>query len=246
MKLKGKIAIVTGAGGYLGRGIAYRLAEDGASIVVNDINLDEATKTADIISNRGGKVMIHEADITNSKKIDDMINKILQKWNQVDILVNNAGDFRDAMLVNMTVEDWDIVVDLNLKGSFLCSKAVAPIMIKQEYGKIVNITSMAYKGNIGQVNYVSAKAGLIGLTQAVGLELARYKINVNCIAPGLIETPRTHTLNKKLRDRLIQTTPFKCMGEIKDIANTVSFLVSDESKYITRQIIHVSGGMEGF
>ncbi len=246
MKLKGKIAIVTGAGGYLGRGIAQRLAEDGASIVVNDINLNEASKTADIILNSGGKVMIQKADITDSKEVDNMMKNILQKWNQVDILVNNAGDFRDAMLVNMAIEDWDTVIDLNLKGSFLCSKFVAPIMIKRKYGKIVNMSSMAYKGNIGQVNYVSSKAGLIGLTQALGLELARYKINVNCIAPGLIETPRTHTLSLKLRERLIQSTPFKCMGEIDDIANTVSFLVSDESKYITRQIIHVSGGMEGF
>ena len=138
------------------------------------------------------------------------------------------------------------MVDLNLKGSFICARAVATHMIERRYGKIVNISSMAYKGNIGQTNYVSAKAGVVGLTQALGLELARYGINVNCVAPGLIDTPKAQTLDEKTRDMLIRKTPMRRMGEIIDIANAVLFLVSDESKYITRQTIHISGGMEGF
>jgi NAD(P)-dependent dehydrogenase (short-subunit alcohol dehydrogenase family) len=171
---------------------------------------------------------------------------IIEKWNQVDILVNNAGDIRDAMLVKMSDADWDFVIDLNLKGAFLCARSLASHMIERRCGKIVNIASMAYRGNIGQSNYVSAKAGLVGLTQALGLELARYGINVNCVAPGLIDTPKAGQLSPRVREMLIGKTPMRRMGEISDIANAVLFLVSEESKYITRQTIHVSGGMEGF
>ena len=155
-----------------------------------------------------------------------MIDQIIKEWGCLDILVNNAGDVRDALLTKMTEEDWDFVVDLNLKGSFLCSRAAAPHMIERRYGKIINITSMAYQGNIGQVNYVSAKAGVVGLTHALGLELARYGINVNCVAPGLIDTPKAQTLDEKTRDRLVKITPMRKMGEIVDIANAVLFLGS--------------------
>jgi len=190
--------------------------------------------------------MAHGADVTKAIEVQEMINHVTKEWKQLDILINNAGDVRDAMLQKMTDEDWDFVVDLSLKGSFICARAVAPLMIERRYGKIVNVSSLAYKGNIGQTNYVSAKAGVVGLTQALGLELARYGINVNCIAPGLIDTPKSHTLDEKTRERLVKMTPMRRMGEIIDIANAVLFLVSDESKYITRQVIHVSGGMEGF
>jgi 3-oxoacyl-[acyl-carrier protein] reductase len=191
-------------------------------------------------------VIANGADVTKTEEVNDMISRVIKEWGKVDILVNNAGDIRDALLVNMTDEEWDFVVDLSLKGSFLCARAVAPHMIEQGYGKIVNISSMAYTGNVGQANYTAAKAGLVGLTHALGLELARYGITVNCIAPGMIETPRTRSLDEKTVERIIQKTPMRRMGEIVDIANAVLFLVSDESKYITRQIIHVSGGMEGF
>jgi len=247
MKLKGKTTIITGAGGHLGRGMALRLAEEGATIMVNDKNIAEAQKTVNLVVDKGGHAKAHGADVTKTEEVQEMINKVIKEWGQIDILVNNAGDFRDALLTKMSDENWDLVIDLNLKGSFICARAVAPHMMKRGYGKIVNISSMAYKGNIGQTNYVSAKAGVVGLTHALGLELARYGINVNCIAPGLIRTPRTDSaLDEKTKKRLIEKTPLKRMGEIIDIANTVLFLASDDSKFITRQIIHVSGGMEGF
>lgn len=246
MRLKGKNALITGAGGDLGRGMALRVAEEGARVGVNDKNLARANETVKMVLARGGSATAYGADLTKAAEVHAMIDQIIKEWGCLDVLVNNAGDVRDALLTKMTEEDWDFVVDLNLKGSFLCSRAAAPHMIERRYGKIINITSMAYKGNIGQVNYVSAKAGVVGLTHALGLELARYGINVNCVAPGLIDTPKAKTLDDKTRDRLVKMTPMRKMGEIVDIANAVLFLVSDESKYITRQTIHVSGGMEGF
>ena len=246
MRLQNRVAIITGAGGDLGRGMALRLAEEGARVMVNDKNLQKAQETMGRVAGRGGQALAHGADVTKATEVKEMVDQVIREWKQLDILVNNAGDIRDALLQNMTDEDWDLVVDLSLKGSFVCARAVAPLMIERRYGKIVNVSSLAYRGNIGQTNYVSAKAGVVGLTHALGLELARYGINVNCIAPGLINTPKTGTLDEKTRERLIQKTPMKRMGEILDIANAVLFLVSDESKYITRQVIHVSGGMEGF
>lgn len=246
MRLKGKVALITGSGGDLGRGMALRLAEEGARVMVNDKNLEKASETVNLVVDQGGTAVANDGDLTKADEVHGMVEQLIKEWGKIDVLVNNAGDVRDALLTKLTEEDWDFVLDLNLKGSFLCARAVASHMIERRYGKIVNISSMAYKGNIGQTNYVSAKAGVIGLTQALGLELARYGINVNCIAPGLIDTPKAQTLDEKTRDRLVKITPMKRMGEIIDIANAVLFLVSDESKYITRQTIHVSGGMEGF
>ncbi len=246
MRLREKVALITGAGGDLGRGMALRFAEEGAKVMVNDKNLGKAQETVDLVTKQGGVAAPNGADLTKAGEVKEMVGQVIKEWEQLDILVNNAGDIRDALLTKMSDEDWDFVVDLNLKASFLCARAVAPHMIERGYGKIVNISSMAYKGNIGQANYVAAKAGVVGLTQALGLELARYGINVNCVAPGLIDTPKARTLDEKVLDILVKKTPMKRMGEIIDIANPVLFLVSDESKYITRQTIHVSGGMEGF
>lgn len=244
--MNAKVALITGAGGDLGRGMACRFAQEGARVLVNDINRDKASETVDLIVEQGGRAMADFADLTQSAEVNQMVARIVKKWNQLDILVNNAGDIRDAMLVNMSDDDWDFVINLNLKACFLCARAAAPHMIQRRYGKIVNISSLAYRGNIGQTNYVSAKAGVVGLTQALGLELARYGINVNCVAPGLIDTPKARTLDPEVLDRLVKQTPMRCMGEISDIAKAALFLVSDEAGYITRQTIHVSGGMEGF
>jgi len=246
MKLKGKVAVITGAGGYLGRGMALRLSEEGARVMVNDKRLDKAKETVELVAKENGQAVANGADITKTDEVNYMIAQVIKEWGQVDILVNNAGDIRDALLVKMTDEDWDFVIDLSLKGSFLCARAVAPHMIEKGYGKIVNISSLAYTGNVGQANYSSAKAGVVGLTRALGLELARYGITVNCIAPGMIDTLRTRTLDEKTLERIVRMTPMRRMGEIVDIANAVLFLVSDDSKFITRQVIHVSGGMEGF
>jgi len=246
MRLKDRVAIITGAGGDLGRGMALRLSEEGAKIVVNDKNRPKAEETVSLVAQQGGMVIAHGADVTSLTEVNDMVLAAIDKWGKIDILVNNAGDVRDALLVKMTEEQWDFVVDLNLKGSFVCAKTAAPHMIERKYGKIINVTSMAYKGNVGQSNYVAAKSGVVGLTHALGLELARYNINVNCVSPGLIDTPKSATLPPEVRERLLKIVPLRRMGDIVDIANAVVFLASEEAKYITRQTIHVSGGMEGF
>jgi NAD(P)-dependent dehydrogenase (short-subunit alcohol dehydrogenase family) len=246
VRLEDKIAIITGAGGDLGRGTALRLAEEGARVVVNDIKLDRAEETVALVEKAGGEAIANAADITDAEAVGGMVDQALGAWGQVDILVNNAGDIRDSLIAKMSEEAWDWVLDLNLKGSFLCTRAVVPHMIERTSGRIVNLSSLAYKGNIGQANYVAAKSGIVGLTQASGLEFARYGISVNCVAPGLIDTPKAETLDDATRERLVRMTPMRRMGEIVDIANTILFLVSDEAKYVTRQVIHVSGGMEGF
>ncbi len=246
MRLANRVALITGAGGDLGRGMAIRFAEEGASVVANDINLEKAEETAELVTRGGGKAMAYQADLTVSAQVDQMVARVIADLGHLDILVNNAGDIRDALVTKMSDDDWDFVLDLNLKGSFLCARAVIPHMIERGSGKIVNIGSMAYKGMIGQANYVSAKAGIVGLTQALGLELARYGINVNCVAPGIIDTPKSKTLDEKVRDRLIRGTPMRRMGEIVDIANAALFFASDEARFVTRQVLHVSGGQEGF
>jgi NAD(P)-dependent dehydrogenase (short-subunit alcohol dehydrogenase family) len=246
MRLQGKVALITGAGGDLGRGMALRFAEEGARILVNDINLEKADETVNLIKEQGGEAVAHGADLTVADEVEEMVGEVIRDWEHLDILVNNAGDIRDALITKMTEDDWDFAIDLNLKGSFLCARAVASHMTERHYGKIVNISSMAYKGNVGQTNYVSAKAGVIGLTRTLGLELARYGITVNCVSPGIIETPKAQTLDEKTLERLIRITPMRHMGEIRDIADAVLFLASDESKFITRQVLHVSGGFERF
>lgn len=246
MRLYQRVALVTGAGGHLGRGIALRLAEEGARVVVNDKDRAKAEETVGLVVDNGGTARCHAADVTRADEVDAMVDATAAAWGKVDILVNNAGMPRDALLGKMTEEDWDFVVDLCLKGSFLCAKAVAAGMIERKYGKIINISSLSYKGNIGQVNYASAKAGIVGMTRSLGLELARFGINVNCVAPGLIRTDITESFPEEVKTRLLQTIPMRRMGEIKDIANMVLFLASDEAGFITRQVIHVSGGAEGF
>ena len=246
MKLPGRVAVITGAGGYLGSGIALRLAEEGAHIMVIDKDLIEAGKTVNQITALGGQAIAHGADVTKTAQVIEMIEQVIKEWGKVDVLVNNAGGPRDAALVKMTDEDWDAVVDLNLKGSFICARAVAPYMIERRYGRIVNISSTAHTGkNVGQANYASAKAGVVGLTGALGSELARYGITVNCVAPGLIDTPKTRGFSKKVVDTIIEGIPMRRMGEIVDVANAVLFLATDEAKFITRQVIHVSGGVVG-
>jgi len=247
MRLKDKTAIITGAGGHLGGGTAVLMAKEGARIMVNDINLTAAEKTVQLIAGEGQSVLISGADVTRTDDVNKMVSEVMDEWGRIDILINNAGDIRDALLPNMSDDQWNFVIDLNLKGTFLCSRAVSSYMIERHYGKIVNLASMAYKGNVGQANYSAAKSGIVGLTRAVGLELARYGINVNCVSPGMIDTPRTReALDEKTVERIVRKTPMRKMGEIIDIANAILFLVSDDSRYITRQVIHVAGGMEGF
>jgi 3-oxoacyl-[acyl-carrier protein] reductase len=226
--------------------MALRLSEEGAKILVNDKSLQAAQETVRLVAEQGATALANDADVTNAAAVKEMAETAIKNWEKIDILVNNAGMPRDALFWKMTEEEWDFVIDLVLKGSFNCARAVAPYMMERRYGKIINITSMSYRGNIGQINYVSAKAGIVGMTHALGLELARYNINVNCISPGLIATPVTTSFPPEIKDRLLKTIPLRRMGQAVDIANAVLFLASDEAGFITRQTIHVSGGNEGF
>lgn len=246
MGLSGKVALITGSVRGIGKAIALELANHGAKIVINDIlPTNEIDKTLEEIRKSGGQAIGIRADITIFKEVESMVKEIINKFGKIDILVNNAGIIRDSLLIRMKEEDWDAVININLKGTFNCSKTVAKYMMRQKSGgKIVNISSViGLVGNIGQANYAASKAGIIGLTKSIAKELALRNINVNAIAPGFIETDMTKRLSEKVIKDLQQQIPLKRLGTVKDIAKVVYFLVSDNANYITGQVINVDGGM---
>jgi NAD(P)-dependent dehydrogenase (short-subunit alcohol dehydrogenase family) len=244
--IDGRVAVVTGAGGDLGRAIAQALAAGGARVLVNDRDLARAQDAAAAIVAAGGQAAADGADVTRADAVEAMVRAALQRWGAVDVLVNNAGGIDDALLGRMTDTQWDAVLALNLRAAFLCSRAALGALRASRNGRIVNVASMAYRGNVGQANYAAAKAGLVGLTRSLGLELARDGISVNCVAPGLIDTPKSRALPATVRDRLLVTVPMRRMGQVGDIATAVMFFASDGARYVTRQVLHVSGGFEGF
>lgn len=246
ISLTQRVALVTGAGGDIGRGIALALGGAGARVLINDRDRGRAQETLEQMQGRGCDGAIHGGDVCLASDAADMVSAAAQRWGGLDILVNNAGGIDDALLANMSEEQWDGVLALNLKAAFLLSRAALPVLRASERGRIVNIASMAYRGNIGQTNYAAAKAGLVGLTQSLGLELARDRICVNCVAPGIIDTPKSQGLPAAVRERLIKAVPMRCMGSVEDIAAAVCFFASDAARYVTRQVLHVSGGFEGF
>ena len=246
MGLSGKVALITGSARGIGKAIALELANHGAKIVINDIlPKNEIDKTLEEIRKSGDQAIGIRADITIFEEVESMVKEIINKFGKIDILVNNAGIIRDSLLIRMKEEDWDAVININLKGTFNCSKTVAKYMMRQKSGgKIVNISSViGLVGNIGQANYAASKAGIIGLTKSIAKELALRNINVNAIAPGFIETDMTKRLSEKVRKDLQQQIPLKRLGTVKDIAKVVCFLVSDNANYITGQVINVDGGM---
>lgn len=246
MGLSGKIALITGSARGIGKAIALELANHGAKIVINDIlPKNEIDKTLEEIRKSGEQAIGIRADITIFEEVESMIKEIINKFGKIDILVNNAGIIRDSLLIRMKEEDWDAVININLKGTFNCSKTVAKYMMRQKSGgKIVNISSViGLVGNIGQANYAASKAGIIGLTKSMAKELALRNINVNAIAPGFIETDMTKKLSEKVRQDLLQQIPLKRLGTVEDVAKTVYFLVSDTANYITGQVINIDGGM---
>lgn len=243
MRLKDKIAVITGAGAGIGRATALRFNEEGAKVVVVDVDEKAGKEVVNMIEEQKGVAIFLNVDVRNKAAIDNMIEEVIKKYNRIDILVNNVGRPKDALLVKMSEEDWDFAIELNLKSVFLCARKVAPIMIEQKYGKIVNIISMAYQGNVGQSNYAAAKSGIVGFTKSLAKELGRFNINVNVVSPGLIDTPLLRSFDKSVIERLLKDVPLRRVGEPLDVANAILFLSSDESKYITGQVFHVSGGL---
>ena len=244
-KLDGRVAVVTGASRGIGRAIALKLAEMGAKVVVNyRSNKAAAEEVLDMIQTMGGTAIAIQADVRIFKDAQKLIKSALDQFGRLDILVNNAGTTRDTLLIRMSEEDWDIVIDTNLKGAFNCTKAAQRPMMKQRYGRIVNITSVAgLAGNAGQANYAAAKAGLVGFTKAVAKEVGSRNITVNAVAPGYVPTDLTANLPPDLIAKGLEMTPLGRAGTPEDIANAVAFLVSDDANYITGQVLSVDGGM---
>jgi 3-oxoacyl-[acyl-carrier protein] reductase len=244
LELTGKVALVTGAAQGIGKAIALLLARNGADLAVSDINLEKAQETAKEIQTIGRKASAVKVDVANLEDVERTVQVVLEQFHRIDILVNNAGIARDKLVLRMTEEDWDAVLDVNLKGVFNCTKAVIRHMLKQKSGKIVNIASVVGEmGNAGQANYSASKAGVIGFTKTVAREFAQRGINVNAIAPGYIETPMTDALPEKVKEELKRMIPLERLGRPEDVAEAVLFLVSQSSNYITGQVLNVNGGI---
>jgi len=242
--LAGKVAMVTGAAQGIGKAVALLLARNGADIIVADINLEKAEETAKEIQALGRKALAAKVDVGNLDDVIRVVQTVLEQFSQIDILVNNAGINRDKLILRMTEEDWDVVLKINLKGTFNCTKAVVRHMSKQRSGKIVNIASVVGEmGNAGQANYAASKAGVIGFTKTIAREFAQRGININAIAPGYIETPMTDVLAEKVKEQLRRLIPMERLGKPEDVAEAVLFLVSEASSYITGQVLNVNGGI---
>lgn len=243
--LKDKVALVTGGSRGIGRAIALALAEAGADVAVNySGNEAKALEVVAEIEKLGRRGIAIRANVASGEEVEQMVSQVLDTFGKLDILVNNAGITRDNLIMRMKEEDWDQVIDTNLKGVFLCIKAVTRPMMKQRSGRIINISSVVgVAGNAGQANYVAAKAGVIGLTKTTAKELASRGITVNAIAPGFIETDMTDVLGENIREELMKAIPLARLGKPEDIARAVRFLASSDAEYITGQVIHVDGGM---
>lgn len=245
MHLDGKVTIVTGASRGIGRSIAIELAKLGAKVVINYAgNQLAAEEVKNLIVSAGGQAIVIKADVSDIEAVDAMVKETIDIFGKIDILVNNAGITRDNLLMRMKEEDWDAVMNINLKGVFVCSKAISRIMMKQRAGRIINMTSVVgLMGNAGQANYAAAKAGVIGFTKSMAKELASRGITVNAIAPGFISTDMTAVLSEQVKNDLAEKIPVGRLGSPEDVAAAVAFLASDSANYITGQTLNVDGGM---
>lgn len=243
--LKDKVALVTGASRGIGKAIAIALAHQGAKVAINYSSSDDAAlEVYETIRKNGGTAEIFKAKVNVEEEVDSMFTAIEEKLGNVDILVNNAGITKDNLLMRMKTEEWDSVVDVNLKGAFLCTRRVLKGMMKVRYGKIINISSVVgFSGNAGQFNYSATKAGIIGMTKSAALELSSRGIRVNAVAPGFIETDMTAVLTDEVKAAYMEKIPLKALGKAEDIANAVVYLASPMSDYMTGQTLHLNGGL---
>jgi 3-oxoacyl-[acyl-carrier protein] reductase len=244
MSLQGKTAIVTGAAQGIGRAIAECLAQAGADIAVADLDPGRSVETVASVEKLGRKALNIKVNVADANETKAMVEQVMKAWGKVDILVNNAGITRDGLLLRMKEEDWNLVLQINLNGTFNCTKAVLQPMTKQRYGRIVNIASIVgVIGNAGQANYSASKAAVIGFTKTVGREYASRNVTVNAVAPGFIDTAMTHGLSADVKDTLLKQIPLGRLGTSADIGAAVRFLVSEDAAYITGHVLHVNGGM---
>ena len=244
MQLEGKKVLITGAAQGIGKSIALLLAKEGANIAVSDINLELAKETAKEVESLGVKAIAIEGNVADSGSAEAMVAQVVEGLGGIDVLVNNAGITRDTLLMRMKDDDWDAVINVNLKGTFNCTKSAIKRMSKQRSGKVINIASIVgLMGNVGQANYSASKAGVIGLTKTTAREFAARGINVNAVAPGFIATAMTDAVPEKARNELISNIPMGKLGSSDDVANAVLFLASAASDYVTGQVLSVNGGM---
>ena len=244
MSLKGKVALVTGGARGIGRAIAERLGGGGADLALFDILPELDAACAEMSGKLGAKVKGYKVDVTRSAEVDAAVEQVLADFGRLDVLVNNAGITRDNLLMRMKDEDWDLVLAVNLKGAFLCTRAASRAMLKARAGRIVNIASVVgLMGNAGQANYSASKAGLIGLTKSCAKEFGARGVTVNAVAPGYIKTAMTDKLTPEQREKMLNLVPLGRLGEVADVAAAVAFLASDEAGYVTGQVLTVDGGM---
>ena len=245
LELKGMNALVTGGSRGIGKAIAIELSNQGANVAISFVNNESKAKevVAEIEKN-GVKGLAVKANVSKEEDVNNMVDAVNKELGSIDILVNNAGITKDNLLIRMKIEDWDDVINTNLKGAYLCTKAVTRGMMKRRFGKIVNIASVVgVSGNAGQANYSASKAGIIGFTKSIAKELGSRGINVNAIAPGFVETDMTKVLSEDIKKQMLDIIPLKKFAQPKDIANVVAFLCSEKGSYITGQVINVDGGM---
>lgn len=244
MELKGQVVMVTGGARGIGCAIAESLAKKGANLVIADVSADSAGEAARELAVFGGRTLALKLDVSKAEDVARAFEDIMKEFGRIDVLVNNAGITRDGLILRMREEDWDAVININLKGVFLCSKEAVKIMMKQKYGRVINIASVvAFMGNPGQANYSASKAGIIGFTKTIAREYASRGVTVNAVAPGFISTAMTDALSETVRQEMLKSIPIGKFGTVEDVANAVVFFASPDSGYITGQVVHVNGGM---
>lgn len=245
LALEGRVAVITGASRGIGRATAELLAQRGADVVCGDLLVEQAKETAAAIAEATGRrTSGHLVDVADYQSAQDFINGAIEEYGKIDFLINNAGITRDNLIMRINEADWDAVINVNLKGAFNCCKVIVRPMMKQRYGRIVNLTSVVgLSGNAGQANYSASKAGLIGLTKSLARELGSRNITVNAVAPGYITTVLTDVLSEEIKDAAVKSTPLGRLGSPEDIARAVAFFVSEDAEFITGQILSVDGGM---